>query len=73
MSRIGRALKGTNLFLYPLSTWCFGPFDLLIEHGHLVYSGTRRFVAIGFLNQRRGEAIRRRWSRLLAAFRVCLP
>lgn len=25
---------GYNLFLYPLSTWLFGPFDLFIEHGH---------------------------------------
>jgi len=25
---------GYNLFLYPLSTWLYGPFDLLIEHGH---------------------------------------
>ncbi len=25
---------GYNLLLYPWSTWIFGPFDLLIEHGH---------------------------------------
>jgi heme a synthase len=25
---------GYNLFLYPLTTWIFGPFDLLVEHGH---------------------------------------
>lgn len=25
---------GYNLFLYPISTWLYGPFDLLIEHGH---------------------------------------
>jgi len=25
---------GYNLFLYPLSTWLYGPFDLLIEHVH---------------------------------------
>jgi cytochrome c oxidase assembly protein subunit 15 len=23
---------GYNLFLYPLTTWVYGPFDLLIEH-----------------------------------------
>lgn len=25
---------GYNLFLYPWQTWWFGPWDLLIEHGH---------------------------------------
>lgn len=31
---------GYNLFLYPLSTWVFGPWDLFIEHGHrLLASG----------------------------------
>jgi cytochrome c oxidase assembly protein subunit 15 len=25
---------GYNLFLYPWTTWFFGPFDLFIEHGH---------------------------------------
>lgn len=25
---------GYNLFLYPWQTWLFGPWDLLIEHGH---------------------------------------
>jgi cytochrome c oxidase assembly protein subunit 15 len=25
---------GYNLFLYPLKTWLFGPYDILVEHGH---------------------------------------
>ena len=25
---------GYNMFLYPWTTWLFGPFDLLVEHGH---------------------------------------
>lgn len=25
---------GYNLFLYPWQTWLFGPWDLMIEHGH---------------------------------------
>ena len=25
---------GYNLFLYPISTWWTGPFDLFVEHGH---------------------------------------
>lgn len=40
---------GYNLFLYPLSTWLLGPFDLLIEHGHRLLGALVGFVAIGFL------------------------
>jgi cytochrome c oxidase assembly protein subunit 15 len=25
---------GYNLFLYPISAWLYGPFDLFVEHGH---------------------------------------
>ena len=25
---------GYNLFLYPWTTWIFGPWDLMVEHGH---------------------------------------
>jgi heme a synthase len=25
---------GYNLFMYPVSAWLYGPFDLFIEHGH---------------------------------------
>ncbi len=25
---------GYNLWLYPWTTWLFGPFDLFVEHGH---------------------------------------
>jgi cytochrome c oxidase assembly protein subunit 15 len=25
---------GYNLWLYPISTWLLGPFDLFVEHGH---------------------------------------
>ncbi len=39
---------GYNLFLYPISTWLFGPFDLFVEHGH--GCGQPGWVmAIGFL------------------------
>jgi len=40
---------GYNLFLYPLSTWLLGPFDLFIEHGHRLLGALVGFVAIGFL------------------------
>ncbi|MEO1525677.1 MAG: COX15/CtaA family protein [Planctomycetota bacterium] len=37
---------GYNLFLYPLSSWFFGPFDLFIEHGHRLLGAVVGFVAI---------------------------
>jgi cytochrome c oxidase assembly protein subunit 15 len=38
---------GYNLFLYPLSTWVFGPFDLFIEHGHRLLGSFVGLLAIG--------------------------
>lgn len=56
---------GYNLFLYPLSTWLLGPFDLLIEHGHRLLGALVGFVAIGFLLATwRAES--RRWVTWLA-------
>ncbi|OUT57432.1 MAG: hypothetical protein CBB71_15940 [Rhodopirellula sp. TMED11] len=37
---------GYNLFLYPLSTWVSGPFDLFIEHGHRLLASVVGMVAI---------------------------
>ncbi len=37
---------GYNMFLYPLETWLYGPFDLLIEHGHRLLGSTVGMVAI---------------------------
>ena len=51
---------GYNMFLYPLETWLYGPFDLFIEHGHRLLASVVGLVAIGAL----GVAIwseRRRW------------
>lgn len=39
---------GYNLFRYPWQTWLFGPFDLLIEHGHRLLGATVGFLSIGF-------------------------
>lgn len=36
---------GYNLFLYPWTTWLFGPWDLLIEHGHRLLGATAGIVA----------------------------
>lgn len=38
---------GYNLFLYPISTWLYGPFDLLIEHGHRLLGSLVGLLAIG--------------------------
>jgi heme a synthase len=37
---------GYNLFLYPISTWVAGPFDLFIEHGHRLLGSLAGLAAI---------------------------
>ena len=51
---------GYNLFLYPLSAWIYGPFDLFVEHGHRLLASIVGLVAIGLcVVATRTE--RRRW------------
>ena len=38
---------GYNLFLYPLSAWIYGPFDLFVEHGHRLLASVVGLFAIG--------------------------
>lgn len=40
------ATYGYNMFLYPLETWLFGPFDLLVEHGHRLLATVVGMVSI---------------------------
>jgi cytochrome c oxidase assembly protein subunit 15 len=40
---------GYNLFLYPLSTWFAGPFDLFIEHGHRLLGAIVGFIAVALV------------------------
>lgn len=40
---------GYNMFLYPLETWFFGPWDLFIEHGHRLLASLVGLVTIGLL------------------------
>ena len=40
---------GYNMFLYPIDTWLYGPFDLLIEHGHRLLGSLAGIVAIATL------------------------
>ncbi|HEV7282717.1 MAG TPA: COX15/CtaA family protein [Pirellulaceae bacterium] len=37
---------GYNLFLYPWTTWIFGPWDLFVEHGHRLLASLCGLVAI---------------------------
>lgn len=38
---------GYNMFLYPLSTWISGPWDLFIEHGHRLLGSSVGLLTIG--------------------------
>jgi len=40
---------GYNLFLYPLSTWLGGPWDLFIEHGHRLLGSLVGLLTIGLV------------------------
>ncbi len=37
---------GYNMFLYPIETWLYGPFDLLVEHGHRLLGSLAGLIAI---------------------------
>ena len=37
---------GYNLFLYPISEWFFGPWDLFVEHGHRLLGSLAGILAI---------------------------
>ena len=51
---------GYNLFLYPMSAWVYGPFDLFVEHGHRLLASIVGLFAIGLcIVAYRNEA--RRW------------
>ena len=63
------ATYGYNLFLYPISTWLGGPWDLFIEHGHrLLASGVGLLTIVFTVVVWRNE--NRRWVRWWSA--VCL-
>ncbi len=40
---------GYNMFLYPMSTWLYGPWDLFIEHGHRLLGTLLGMLAIGLV------------------------
>ncbi len=61
---------GYNLFLYPVSTWLYGPFDLFIEHGHRLLGSVVGLLAIALCyTSWRFEP--RRWYRWGAVGLLC--
>ncbi len=61
--------RGYNLFLYPWTTWVYGPFDLFIEHGHRLMGALVGMLVIGFaVAALRGDS--RRWMRAAAVLAV---
>jgi cytochrome c oxidase assembly protein subunit 15 len=40
---------GYNLFLYPLSTWVAGPWDVFVEHGHRLLGALVGMLTIGLV------------------------
>ena len=56
---------GYNLFLYPWTTWFFGPWDLFIEHGHRLLGALVGLLTIGLLVSVMRQD-QRRWMKRLA-------
>jgi len=59
---------GYNLFLYPVSTWLFGPYDLFVEHGHRLLASLVGFMCIVLL----GNGIWRRDRTLILLGSIAL-
>lgn len=62
---------GYNLFLYPISTWLSGPWDIFVEHGHRLLGALVGMISIGLLVVLwRND--RRRWMSWLGAAALAL-
>ena len=62
---------GYNLFLYPWTTWFFGPWDLFIEHGHRLLGALVGLLTIGLLVSVMRQD-QRRWMKRLALVALAL-
>ena len=40
---------GYNMFAYPLKSWLYGPFDLMVEHGHRLLASLAGLIAIALV------------------------
>jgi heme a synthase len=61
---------GYNMFLYPIESWIYGPFDLFVEHGHRLLaslSGVVAIILVVVAQRSRLESWIKRWSWLLLA------
>ena len=61
---------GYNLFLYPISSWFFGPWDLFVEHGHRLLASVSGLIAIAMVVVSRHDP--RAWFRRLAVIALAL-
>lgn len=62
---------GYNMFLYPISTWVSGPWDLFIEHGHRLLGSLAGLLTIA-LNVAIWRYDDRRWMRTVGAVALLL-
>lgn len=58
---------GWNMFLYPPSTWLYGGFDLMVEHGHRLLGSLAGIFAIA-LSLAAAICQRRSWFKWWCAF-----
>jgi heme a synthase len=65
---------GYNMFLYPWSTWFWGPYDIFIEHGHRLLGSLAGLLTIGFVIAvwRSDSRPWMRWCALGALLLVCV-
>jgi cytochrome c oxidase assembly protein subunit 15 len=65
---------GYNPFLYPWTTWLFGPWDIFVEHGHRLLGALVGLLTIVLLAVlwRHDERAWVRWCGSAALFLVCL-
>lgn len=54
---------GYNMFLYPLSWWLWGPWDLFVEHGHRLFASALGLCAIGLAVLLWRDIARPKWLR----------
>ena len=62
---------GYNMFLYPISTWVSGPWDLFIEHGHRLLGSLAGLITIA-LNVAIWRYDNRPWMRTAGAIALVL-
>ena len=59
---------GYNLFLYPIESWFYGPFDLFVEHGHRLLGALAGLLSIALVSAAYwfgSEKLVKRWAILV--------